>query len=158
MAKNTAQNVCENHWLFVCLYKPLPSTCFVLLYNFLFTCNAFVLIFCLKKQNICFRKSCVDFNFILLIHSNCYIHITFCYQELYFQDSCTVIIWPCQILYSENYHQLFKHWLLNLSKISWLHVFKRFIFPSNILKNILKYILTLPEYHNSACHNSCLIM
>ena len=29
-----------------------------------------------------------------------------------------VIIWPCHILYSENYHQLFKHWLLKLSKIS----------------------------------------
>ena len=52
-----------------------------------------------------------------------------------------VVIGPCHILYSENYHQLFKHWLLKLSKISWLHIFKRFIFPSNILKNILKYIL-----------------
>ena len=34
----------------VCLYKSVPSTCFVLLYKFLFMCNAFV--FCLKKQDI----------------------------------------------------------------------------------------------------------
>ena len=140
MAKTTALSVCENNWIFVCLYKSLPSTCFVRLYNFLFTCNAFVLLFfCLKKQDICFRKSCVDFNFISLIHSYVYIHIALCYQELYIQDP--VIIRSCQILYCENYHQLFYHWLLKLSKISWLHVFKRFIFPSNILKNILKSIL-----------------
>ena len=71
-----------------------------------------------------------------------------------------VIIWPCHILYSENYHQLFKHWLLKLSKISWLHVFKRFIFPPNILKNILKYILHYLSVtmSYSAWHNSWLIM
>ena len=39
MAKTTAQSVCKNNGLFVCLYKSLPSTCFVLLYNFLFMCN-----------------------------------------------------------------------------------------------------------------------
>ena len=31
----TAQSVCKNNWLFVCLYKSLPSTCFVLLCHFL---------------------------------------------------------------------------------------------------------------------------
>ena len=110
MAKTTAQSVCKNNWLFVCLYKSLPSTCFVLLYNFLFMCNAFVSVW---RSKIFFRKSCVDFNFISLIHSYViknHIYIT------------PVIIWPCHILFSENNHQLFKHWLLKLSKISWLHV------------------------------------
>ena len=71
-----------------------------------------------------------------------------------------VIILPCYILYSEKYHQLFKHWLLKLSKISWLHVFKRFILPSNILKNILKYSLHYLSVTMSylAWHNSWLIM
>ena len=55
MAKTTAQSVCKNKWLFVCLYKSLPSTCFVLLYNFLFMCNLFV--FCLKKQDIVLEKA-----------------------------------------------------------------------------------------------------
>ena len=56
------------------VYKSLPSTCFVLLiYNFLFMCNAFV--FCLKKQDIFLEKSCVDLDFISLIHSYVYIHI-----------------------------------------------------------------------------------
>ena len=32
MAKTTAQSVCKNKCLFVCLFKSLPSTCFVLLY------------------------------------------------------------------------------------------------------------------------------
>ena len=54
MAKTTAQSVCKNNLLFVCLYKALPSTCFVLLYNFLFMCNAFV--YCLKKQDIILEK------------------------------------------------------------------------------------------------------
>ena len=59
MAKNTAQSVCKNNWLFVYLYKSLTSTCFVLLNNFLFMCNAFV--FCLKKQYLFFfGKSCAD--------------------------------------------------------------------------------------------------
>ena len=35
--------------------------------------------FCLKKQDN-FRKSCVDFYFISLIHSYIYIHIALCYQ------------------------------------------------------------------------------
>ena len=38
----TAQSGCKNNWLFVCLYKSLPATCFVLLYNFLLMRNAFV--------------------------------------------------------------------------------------------------------------------
>ena len=46
----TALSVCKNNWLFVCLYKSLRSTCFVLLYKFLIMCNAFV--FYLKKQDI----------------------------------------------------------------------------------------------------------
>ena len=86
MTKTTAQSVCKNNWVFVCLYKSLLSACFVLLYNFLFMCNAFV--FCLKKQDIFSRKSCVDLNFIALIHFYNYIHIALCYQELYLQDSC----------------------------------------------------------------------
>ena len=32
------------------------------------------------------EKSCVDFNFILLIHFYVYIHIALCYQELYLHD------------------------------------------------------------------------
>ena len=55
MAKTTEQCVCENTLLFVCLYKSLLSTCFVLLYNFLFMCNAFV--FCLNKQDIFLEKA-----------------------------------------------------------------------------------------------------
>ena len=56
MAKTTEeQSVCKNNWLFVCLYKSLPSTCFVHLYNFLFMCNAFV--FCLKNQDIFLEKA-----------------------------------------------------------------------------------------------------
>ena len=86
MAKTTAQSVCKNNPLFVCLYISLPSTCFVLLYNFLFKCNAFV--FCLKKQDIFFRKRCVDFYLISHTHSYVYIYIALCYQELYLQDSC----------------------------------------------------------------------
>ena len=65
---------------------------FVLLYNFLFMYNAFD--FCLKKQDIFFRKSFVDFNFISLIHSYVYIHIALCYQELYLQDSCKNLTMP----------------------------------------------------------------
>ena len=57
----------------------------MLLYKFLLLCNAFV--FCLKKQNIFFRKSCVDFNFISLIHSYVYIHKALCYQKLYLKDT-----------------------------------------------------------------------
>ena len=48
----TAQSVCKNNWLFVCLYKSLRLTCFVLLYKFLHMCNAFV--FYGKKQYIFF--------------------------------------------------------------------------------------------------------
>ena len=85
-----AQSVCKNNWLLVCLYKSLPSTYFVLLYNFLLIRNAFV--FCLKKQGI--KKSCVDFDFILLIHSYVYIHIAFCYQEFHLHDSCNSLAMP----------------------------------------------------------------
>ena len=91
MAKTTAQSVCKYNRLFVCLYKSLPSSCFVLLYNFIVMCNAFV--FCLKKQDN-FRKSCVDFNFISLIHSYVYVHIALCYQELYLQDSSNNLAMP----------------------------------------------------------------
>ena len=52
----TAQSVCKNNRLFVCLYKSLRSTCLVLLYKFLLMCNAFV--FYLKKQDIFFKKLC----------------------------------------------------------------------------------------------------
>ena len=73
----TAQSVCKNNWLFVCLYKSLRSTCFVLLYKFLLMCNAFV--FLLKKQDtfffFFFKKSCFDFDFIYFIHSYVYIYI-----------------------------------------------------------------------------------
>ena len=62
------------------------------------------------------KKSFVDLNFIPLIHSYVYNVIkNYIYKT-------PVIIWPCHILYRENYHQLFKHWFLNVSKISWLHV------------------------------------
>ena len=54
--------------------------------------NAFV--FCLKKQDISFRKNCVDFNFISLIHSYVNIHIALCYQELYLQDSFNNLAMP----------------------------------------------------------------
>ena len=54
--------------------------------------NAFV--FCLKKQDIFFRKSFVDFNFISPIHSYVYIHTALCYQELYLQDSCNNLAMP----------------------------------------------------------------
>ena len=81
----TAQSVCKNNWLFVCLYKSLRSTCFVLLYKFLLMCNAFVVY--LKKQYI-FLKSHVDFDFKSLIYSYVYIHIALYYQEFCLQDSC----------------------------------------------------------------------
>ena len=45
----TALSDCKNNRLFVCVYKSLPSTCFILLYNFLLMCNAFV--FYLRKQD-----------------------------------------------------------------------------------------------------------
>ena len=156
MAKTTAQSVCKNNWLFVCLYKSVPSTWFVLLYKFLFMCNAFV--FCLKKQDIFLEKAVLililyHFFILMFIYIKRFVIKNYIYKT-------PVIIWPCHILYSENYHQLFKHWLLKLSKISWLHVFKRFIFPPNILKNILKYILHYlsATMSYSAWHNSWLIM
>ena len=99
----TAQSVCKNSWLFVCLYKSLPSTCFVVLYYFLLMCNAFVI--CLNKQNIFFLKSCVDFEFISLIHSFVYMHISLCYQELFYKTP--VISLPFYILYSKNHHHAF---------------------------------------------------
>ena len=45
----TAQSVCKNNCLLVWLFKSLPSTYVVLLYNFLLMSNAFVS--CLKKQD-----------------------------------------------------------------------------------------------------------
>ena len=69
-------------------------------------CNAFV--FCLKKQDIFLEKAVlilILYHLFILMFIQC-IHIALCYQELYLQDP--VIIWPCHILYSENYHQLFK--------------------------------------------------
>ena len=59
----TAQSVCKNNWIFVCLYKSQPSICFELLYNFLLMCNAFV--FCLKEQDIMIMS-----NEIAAIHCN----------------------------------------------------------------------------------------
>ena len=76
----TAQGVCKNNGLFVCLYKSLASTCFVLLYHFLIMCTAFV--FDLKKQDIFLVKNYVDFDFISLIHSYVYIHIELYYPRL----------------------------------------------------------------------------
>ena len=56
-------------------------------------CNAFAC--CLKKQDIFLeKKSCVDFNFISLIHSYVYMHIALCYQELDLQDSCNNLAMP----------------------------------------------------------------
>ena len=48
-------------------------------------CNAFI--FCLKKQDIFFlkKKSCVDIDFISLIHF--YVYIALKYQEFCLQDS-----------------------------------------------------------------------
>ena len=61
-------------------------------------CNAIV--FSLKMQDIFLEKSCVDFNFISLIHS--YVIKNYIYKT-------PVVIWPCHILYSENFHLFFKH-------------------------------------------------
>ena len=58
---------------------------FVLLYKFLLMCNAFV--FYLKKQDIK-KRSCVDFDFISLIHYYVYTPIALCYQEFCLQESC----------------------------------------------------------------------
>ena len=69
--------------IFVCVYLSIPSAFWALLHNFLFTrwavllepllltCSAFV--YCLKKENISEtyyskKKSCVDFDFIPIIH------------------------------------------------------------------------------------------
>ena len=41
-----------------------------------------------------FRKSCVDFNFISLIHSYVYIHIALCYKESYLRDSGNNLAMP----------------------------------------------------------------
>ena len=88
----TAQSVCNNNLLFVCLYKSLRSTCFVLLYKLLLLCNVFV--FYMKKQDFFLKKkSCVDFHFISLIHSYVYIHIALCYQELCLEDSCNNLVY-----------------------------------------------------------------
>ena len=46
------------------------------------------LVFVSKEAKYFFRKNCVDFNYISLIHSYVYIHIALCYQELYLQDTC----------------------------------------------------------------------
>ena len=67
--------------------------------------NAFV--FCLKKQDIVLKKGLVDFNFITLIHSNVYTHIALVIENYIYKTP--VLIWTCHILYSENYHQFFKH-------------------------------------------------
>ena len=80
--------------------KSLPSTFFVLLYNFPFICN----VFCLKKQDIFLEKAVLIlilyhliilmFIYILRFVINNYIYKT------------PVIIWSCYILYSENYHSV----------------------------------------------------
>ena len=58
--------------------------------HFLLICNAFV--FPLKKQD--FKKSCLDFDFISLIHSYVYMNIALCYQEFYFHVSCNRLVMP----------------------------------------------------------------
>ena len=66
-----------------------------------YLCNAFV--FCLKKQDIYKKKSCVDFDFISLFRS----YDLYTYSALFNKNSITPVIWPCHILYSDNSHQLF---------------------------------------------------
>ena len=98
MAKTTAQIVCKNNWLFACLYKSLPSACFLLLYNFLFMCNA--LVFCLKKQDIFFLEKAV----LILILYHLFIVMFIYIQRFVIKNyiyKTIVIIWPCHILYSE---------------------------------------------------------
>ena len=51
-------------------------------------------LFLSEEARLFFSKSCVDFNFISLIHSYDYIHIARCYQELYLQDSCNNLAMP----------------------------------------------------------------
>ena len=92
----------------------------MLLHNFLFTRWAVLLepllltssafVYCLKKENISGpyyskKKSCVDFDFIPLIHQvntlvslqfilMFYVHITLCYQGFHLQDSCNNLAIP----------------------------------------------------------------
>ena len=60
----TAQSVCKNNWLFVCLYKSLPSTCFAFLYNFL-------LKFLFEEARFFFKKKAV----LILISYHLFIHM-----------------------------------------------------------------------------------
>ena len=84
----TAQSVCKNNGLFVCLYKLLSSTCFVLLYHFLLMCNAFVSIW---RSKIFFKKK------------NCWFWFNITYSFLCLYTYCAlssktpVIIRPCHI-------------------------------------------------------------
>ena len=62
-------------------------------------CNAFFL--SKEARNFFFlEKAALIYNFISLIHS--YVIKNHIYKT-------PVIIWPCHILFMENYHQLFKH-------------------------------------------------
>ena len=68
-------------------------------------CNAFV--FCLKKQDIVLEKAVLilisyDLFILLFIYIQRFVIENYIYKT-------PVIIWPCHILYSENYHQLSKH-------------------------------------------------
>ena len=68
-------------------------------------CNAFV--FCLKKQNIVLEKAV-----LILVLYHLFILMFIYIQHFVIKNyihKTPVIIWPCHILYSEYYHQLFKH-------------------------------------------------
>ena len=68
-------------------------------------CNAFV--FCLKKHDCFFEKAV-----LILILYHLFI-LMFIYIQRFviknYIDKTPVIIRPCHILFSENYHQIFKH-------------------------------------------------
>ena len=68
-------------------------------------CNAFV--FCLKKHDIFLETAVLIFIlYHLFILMFIYIQRFVIKNDIY---KTPVIIWPCHILYSEKYHQLFKH-------------------------------------------------
>ena len=90
MANTTEQSVCKNNWLFGCLYKSLLSICFVLLYNFLFMCNAFV--FCLKKQDIFLEKAVL---ILILYHLLIFIYTySAMLSRIIFTDICNNLAIP----------------------------------------------------------------
>ena len=86
----------------------------MLLHTFVFVCNAFV--FCLTKQDIFLEKDV----FILILYHLFILMFIYIWRFVIknYIYKTPVIIWPCHILHSENYHQLSKHLLLEPSKIS----------------------------------------